>query len=124
MFFLLGLIVLTTTVFFLRNRQAIFDGNMIKNADAYILEFTKMNQEDSHTLTLDKGDILSVDFAVGSGRVDLSIGMDEEEAIYRANEMDTGVFELTVPKKGDYQITVRARHASGYIKITLHGQDK
>ena len=107
--------------FILYGTQSEFSGNRVKSREQYILEFERMNQEDSHALALHEGDTLSVEFAIDRGRVDLFIGMAGAEALYRGNDIDSGSFVLTAPKDGDYQITIQAKHAAGYIRINAPG---
>ena len=118
------IIISVAAAFFIYDRQVVFTGDKVKNPDCYVLKFEKMNQTDSHTLMLQEGDTLSVDFSIDRGHADLFIGMDGEEMIYRANDITSGAFELTVPKDGDYRITVQAKHASGSVMINAHGKEE
>ena len=116
------IIVIAGGLLFIKEHQPIFNGDMVTNDDSYRLDFIAMNETDSHTLTLHDGDALDVDFAVFGGHVDLLIGKEGEKEIYKGNNIECGAFELTAPEAGDYKITVKARHASGSIKVvTLDG---
>ena len=120
---LIGVLILVIAggLLFIKDHQPIFNGDIVKDDDSYKLEFIVMNETDSHTLTLQDGEALDVDFSVFGGRVDLMIGREGEREIYKGNNIECGTFELTAPEAGDYTITVRARHASGSIKIeTMH----
>lgn len=114
---ILSLIVLGITSFILWDNQKVFVGNIEKDSDAYILEFEKMNQTESHTLNLSKDDVLSVEYQIDQGQVDLTIGMEKEKAIYTGNEIDSGKFSVVVPEDGEYIISVKAKNAKGTIKI-------
>lgn len=106
--------------FFLYENRSTFNGNRVKNPDCYTLEFSEMNQEDSHTLDLHEGDTLSIDYSIDRGNVDLSVGILEEDTIYKGNDIDSAVFDLVIPKDGNYKITVSSKHASGFINIYAH----
>jgi len=117
---LLTVLLLGAISLLVYEKQSIFNGSRVKNPDGYTLEFTKMNQTDSHTLALQAGDSLTVDFAIDRGRVDLTVGIPGENPIYRGNDLDSAVFDLTIPKDGAYQIAVSAKHASGFVLIYAH----
>ncbi|MBQ0065271.1 MAG: hypothetical protein KBT48_05870 [Firmicutes bacterium] len=114
---ILSLIVLGITSFILWDNQKVFVGNIEKDSDAYILEFEKMNQTESHSLNLTKDDVLSVEYQIDQGQVDLVIGMEKEKAIYTGNDIDNGKFSVVVPKDGEYIMTIKAKNAKGTIKI-------
>jgi len=117
---LIALVLLGAISFVVYEKRTLFNGSRVKNPDCYTLEFTAMNQTDSHTLALQAGDSLSVDFAIDRGRVDLTVGIPGENPIYRGNDIDSAVFDLTIPKDGAYQVTVSAKHASGFVLIYAH----
>ena len=90
----------------------------INNLDHYyILEFEKMNQEESYVISACKDDVFDVNFRIDQGRVDFIIGMDGEAPIYKGNNIETGMFEVIAPEDGEYRITVNAKRASGFIKV-------
>lgn len=114
---LLVISVLGVIVFYIKDKQIIFEGSRVKNEDCYTLEFEEMNQSDSHTLGLYKGDVISVEFDIDKGKVNLSIGMDGAKPIYRGNNIDFGKFKVIASEDGCYKISVDAKHASGFINI-------
>ncbi len=107
-----------TIAFFVWNRPSHLDGSREKNPDAYLLDFTSMKQDDFHTLHLETGEALHVEFGVERGNVDVQIGMDGEEPIYRGNEVDNANFELPISQSGDYVISIQARNAQGFLHFT------
>lgn len=83
----------------------------------YILEFDKMNQEDSCVIPASRDDAFAVSLKINEGDVDFIIGMDGKKPIYKGNDIDTGSFKVIVPEDGDYRITVNAKHASGSVEV-------
>ena len=80
---------------------------------------------DSEHPFMGEGDTLGVSWLIESGSVDLSIAMAGEEPIYQAKNRgngDAAAFELTIPKSGDYTITVTGRKAKGWINIAAARQ--
>lgn len=104
--------------------RGVFSGDLVKDPDRYTLRFDEMNREDSHSLTLNGGDTLSVDFSIERGHADLVIGEPGEEPVYRGNDIKDGLFDLTIPRTGTYQITVSGKHAKGSIEVYARLKDE
>lgn len=104
------------TIYFCNNRD-VFIGTNTKTTDCYILQVEKMNTTDSHVLVLKKDDVLSVEYSIDRGNVDLVIGLEKEKPIYKGNDIEDGKFKVIVPRDGEYKITVEAKHAIGSIAI-------
>ena len=97
----------------------------INNLDRYyILEFDKMNREESYVISACKEDVFVVNLRIDRGRVDFIIGMDGEASIYKGDNIETGTFEVIVPEDGEYRITVNAKRASGFIKVYAKKENK
>lgn len=110
-------VIIVPVISVIIRKEPTFNGSRVRNPDCYTLDFDIMNQMDSHSIVLSRGAIMSVDFAIEKGEVDLTIGIDGEEPIYRGNGINEGAFDLGIPADGCYRITVDAKHAKGYIYI-------
>lgn len=110
-------LALAIVAFYVWNHQKVFAGNTVKNPDCYILEFEKMNQEDSHVITACKDDVFAVHFRIEKGHADFVIAKDGNTPIYKGNDIETGVFDIIVPEDGEYRITIHAKHAAGSIEV-------
>lgn len=101
----------------------VFDGNSVKNQDNFFLRFTRMSKTDAHIIKAEAGDVISVEFEIEKGRVDIVIGAEGDEPIYFGNDVDSGKFELPVSAAGQYsavgqyKVTVEARGAAGEIAV-------
>ena len=107
---------------FLPGQEVKFSGDRVKSADParFYLRFDRMNKDDAETLSLREGDALRVSWSIESGSVSLTVSMAGEEPIYQANDRgkgDEAAFELTVPKTGDYKISISARNAKGWMEF-------
>lgn len=109
--------VIVLMILCLLNRRSVFSGNRVKNPDCYTMEFTKMNQSDSHSFSLKEGDSISVDYEIDKGHVDLRVGESGEDALFIGNNIGEGHFTLPIPKDGNYTVEVKANHAAGEIFI-------
>ena len=94
-----------------------FTGNRIKNPDSYLLEIERMNGTDLHTLDLQAGDVLKVEFETVKGSLDLEIKAPDGTTIYRGDGKAATDFTVNIYKSGVYTVNVLARHAKGSIYI-------
>lgn len=95
----------------------VFDGSKIKNPDRYLLDFSYMDQSDSHTMDLARGDTVQVAYEVRDGRVDVTVGISGHDPIYRGDDVQAGEFELRIEETGRYVISVHAGKASGWLEF-------
>ncbi|MBQ7655936.1 MAG: hypothetical protein IJI53_15060 [Clostridia bacterium] len=116
-----GVMLLAACVlFFLPRRETLFDGDRISHPGQFALRFDRMNGADSETMALQAGDALRVSWKIESGYVDIRIGMEGEEPIYRADHRPAGDqadFDVEIPETGAYTVTVSARNAKGLIEF-------
>lgn len=118
----IAFIVLSLIVVFLvinKQNQIIFSGSRVKNPDRYYLEFSYMNQTDFSLMELQKGDVLSVSFAITKGHVNIGIGMEGNKPVYKGDDIESGNFTVEIEKTGQYRIDVSAKRAAGVIDIIL-----
>ena len=82
-FILLPLLFLAGgAVFLLCCNQEGFTGSRVKNPDAYLLDIQRMNGTDLHTLELQKGDALYIQFETEKGELYLEIKAPDGTAVY------------------------------------------
>lgn len=99
----------------------IFDGSRVGNPDGYWLDFSYMDKSDSQTMYLESGDTLNVIYEVRDGRIDVTIGISDQNPIYRGNDVQTGAFALPIQETGEYVISVNASKASGRLEFERKG---
>ena len=76
-----------------------------------------MNGTDLHTLDLQAGDVLKVEFETVKGSLDLEIKAPDGTTIYRGDGKAATDFTVNISKSGVYTVNVLARHARGRISI-------
>lgn len=69
---------------------------------------------------LESEDTLKVTYEVRDGRIDVTIGIADQDPIYRGNDVQTGDFELPIQEAGEYVISVHASKASGRLGFELN----
>ena len=99
--------------------QSRFDGTRVRNPDAYLLTFSCMNQDDAHSMHMEKGDLLRVEYVIQRGRVDVCVETEEGETIYRGDRVDSGSFALPAARAGEYGVSVHAENAAGRLSFAV-----
>ena len=120
LFVVIALIALAVILIFTRQPETRFDGDRISDPGRFALRFDRMNGTDSETIVLQEDDTLHVSWQIESGRVDIAIGIEGEEALYQADDRPAGDkadFYVEIPQTGSYTITVSAREAKGQIEF-------
>ena len=117
------LILAGVAVFLLCTNQEGFTGSRTKNPDEYLLDIEKMNGTDLHTLELQEGDVLDIQFETVKGSLYMEIKAPDGTAIYRGNGKETTEFAVNIRESGVYTVVVEARHAKGTIHISA-GDDE
>lgn len=114
------LILALAVVLVYYNREG-FTGVRVGNPDFYTLDIRQMNGTDRHTMALNAGDRLQVEFKAAKGQLHMKITAPDGSLLYAGNGKEAAEFELGIPESGVYSITVEARHAKGSIHISLKG---
>lgn len=120
LFCLLAVLAAGLSVFLLvRGSQGsgAFRGSFVKNSDSYSLDAERMTGTDTHTLALQKGDVLQIHFAVGKGSLKLTITAPDGTELYAGNGTEAEDFTVNIPADGVYAISVEGRQAAGTLHI-------
>jgi hypothetical protein len=64
---------------------SVFDGSRVSDASGFRMEYSILNREESAGLNLTEGDRLQVSLSHTEGTVDVTVGMNGKEPIYRGN---------------------------------------
>ena len=106
-------------------RKNTFDGSRISNETErtsgetmFRMEYSILDREESAEMKLTEGDRIQVHISHTSGNVDVIIGENGEELIYKGTEQEKADFILTIPKTGCYHISVTGHRAKGEISFT------
>ena len=106
-------------VFLFCSNQEGFSGSRVKNPDAYLLDIERMNGTDLHTLELQEGDVLHIQFETVKDSLYMEIKAPDGSTIYRGNGKEITDFTVNIRESGIYTVVVEARHAKGTIHIQL-----
>ncbi len=96
---------------------SVFDGSSVSDASGFLMEYRILNREESADLTLTEGDRLLVSLSHTEGTVDVTVGMEGQEPIYRGNGQQSAEFVLEILEKGNYHISVSGHQAKGNVSF-------
>ena len=97
---------------------SVFDGSRGSDASGFRMEYSILNREESAGLNLTEGDRLQVSLSHTEGTVDVTVGMNGKEPIYRGNGQQNAEFVLEIAETGNYHISVTGHQAKGSISFT------
>ncbi|MDD6967545.1 MAG: PPC domain-containing protein [Firmicutes bacterium] len=118
-----ALVLAGAAAFLLGYNQEGFTGSRVKNPDAYLLDIEKMNGTDLHTLELQEGDVLQIQFETAKGELYMEIKAPDGTSIYRGNGKETTDFAVNIRQDGVYTVVVEARHGKGTIHIQTKAEN-
>ena len=95
-----------------------FDGSRTSDETGLRMEYSILDKEESAELKLTEGDQIQVRISHTAGNVDVTVGENGEEPIYKGTGQENADFILTIPKTGCYHISVTGHRAKGEISFT------
>ena len=98
--------------------SGIFDGSRISNASEFQMEYSVLNREETAELVLQAGEQLRVTLSHTEGTVDVTVGMEGQEPIYRGRGQQNAEFVLEIAETGNYHISVTGHQAKGSMSFT------
>lgn len=104
--------------FLLLRDQESFTGSRTAAPDSYALDIARMNGADRHTLTLDAGTALRIEFETQEGSLRMTLTAPDGTVLYTGSGKNATAFTVGIPESGAYTVTVEARHAKGTIRIS------
>ena len=82
------------------------------------MEYRILDKEESVELKLTEDDQIQVHISHTAGNVDVIVGQNGEDPIYKGTGQENADFILIIPKTGSYQISVTGHRAKGEISFT------
>ena len=114
-----GICMLAAMLFLLTGcgTGSVFDGSRAADASGFRMEYSILNREESAGLNLTEGDRLQVSLSHTEGTVDVTVGMNGKEPIYRGNGQQNADFVLEIAETGSYHISVSGHQAKGNVSF-------
>ena len=79
-----------------------FDGNRTGNDNEFIMDFKVLNITDHQMLKLEQGDTVEVEVVIDSGTLNVEVLNDDNELVYRGNDIPTSSFKIDILESGTY----------------------
>ena len=99
-------------------KKSTFDGSRTSDETGFRMEYSILDREESAEMKLTEGDQIQVHISHITGNVDVIVGENGEEPIYKGTEQENADFILTVLKTGCYHISVTGHRAKGEVSFT------
>ena len=114
-----GFCMLAAMIFLLAGcgTGSVFNGSRVSDTSSFRMEYSMLNREESADLNLSEGDRLQVDLSHTEGTVNVTVGLEGKEPIYRGNRQQNADFILEIDELGSYHISVSGHQAKGYASF-------
>ncbi len=99
--------------------ESSFDGNRVGNETGFYMDYFILNCKQEESLYLAAGDILQVKLTHEKGTVDVTVGVDGEDAVYEGNGLANIRFILNITETGEYRISVTGHKAQGSVSFEV-----
>jgi len=91
------------------------------NGKGFSMELKNYSAKNKCTLSLTKDDELQIEVAREGGEIALTISGKNGGEPYTGNDLQSGVFTVTVSETDDYVFSITGSHATGNITVTNLG---
>ena len=114
-----GFCMLAAMIFLLAGcgTGSVFNGSRVSDTSSFRMEYSMLNREESADLNLSEGDRLQVDLSHTEGTVNVTVGLEGKEPIYRGSRQQNADFILEIDEPGSYHISVSGHQAKGYVSF-------
>ena len=116
-------IILVFTACGLCNKAA-FVGNEISDTDFYDVDFEQMNSTHSHNIDMDGGESIKVKIISKSGKISVQIYNEDDQPVYRGDDVTDAEFEIKIKEKGTYRLCVSGKEAKGHVIFSRCKEEK
>ena len=106
--------ILAFTACGLCNKSA-FVGNEIADTDFYDVAFEQMNSTHSHNIDMNAGESIKVKIISKSGKISVQIYNEDDQPVYRGDDVTDAEFEIQINEKGTYRLCVSGKDAKGHV---------
>ena len=107
----------------LYNKSA-FVGNEIADTDFYDVDFEQMNSTHSHNIDMDVGESIKVKIIRKSGKISVQIYNEDDQSVYKGDDVTDAEFEIKINEKGTYQLGVSGEKAKGRVIFSRCREEK
>ncbi len=104
--------------------KSTFVGNEIADTDFYDIDFEQMNSTHSHNIDMDAGESIRVKIIRKSGEISVQIYNEDDQLVYKGDDVTDAEFEIQINEKGTYQLYVSGKKAEGHVIFSRCMEEK
>ena len=104
--------------------QSTFVGNEIADTDFYDIDFEQMNSTHSHNIDMEAGESIRVKIIRKSGEISVQIYNEDNQLVYKGDDVTDAEFEIQINEKGTYQLYVSGKKAEGHVIFSRCMEEK
>ena len=86
-----------------------------KYTDSYDIDFEQMNSTHSHNIDMDAGESIRVKIIRKSGEISVQIYNEDNQLVYKGDDVTDAEFEMQINEKGTYQLYVSGKKQKGML---------
>ena len=95
--------------------KATFIGDEISDTDFYDIAFEQMNSTHFHNIDMDAGESIKVKIISKSGKISVQIYNEDDQSVYKGDDVTDAEFEMQINEKGTYRLYVSGKDAKGHV---------
>ena len=95
--------------------KATFVGEEIADTNFYDVDFEQMNSTHSHNIDMDAGESIKVKIIRKSGKISVQIYNEDDQPVYKGDDVTDAEFEILINEKGTYRLCVSGKDAKGHV---------
>lgn len=115
--------ILVFTACRLCNKPA-FVGNEISDTDFYDVDFEQMHSTHFHNIDMDAGESIKVKIISKSGKIFVQIYNEDDQSVYKGDDVTDAEFEIKIKEKGTYRLCVSGKDAKGHVIFSRCKEEK
>ena len=87
------------------------------NGTGFIMDFKEWSSKNKCELSLNKGDVLQIEVVREGGKIALMVSGKNGSEPYTGNNLESGVFTVTVSETDRYAIRITGKNATGKVMV-------
>lgn len=90
---------------------------------AFTMDFKEWSSQDKCELSLKRGDVVQIEVVNEGGEISFAVSGKNGSEPYAGNDLQSGIFTVTVSETDDYIFRVTGKKATGKIKVRSFGTE-
>ena len=87
------------------------------NGTGFTMDFKEWSAKNKCELSLNRGDVLQIEIARESGEITFTVNGKKSSEPYTGNDLESGIFTVTVSETDEYVIRITGKDATGKIVV-------